>query len=664
MPLLASAHPSARGVEEDILIPLLARLTTVCTALDAAAAAAAPPPIVSPEHPISSQPSAGTDATAAALEATTSHARALLEKIKGDMAALRRLFRRIDRTEKGIRYSFDPVEQHMDNAIQQQERPSVEHIHSQLLAVDAEIEAIRTKICAAYNLPLSDRDAGEDHDPPRPEATGVAMTRRMEELRYGPQMRHLKLAVSGLDARVRGSLLCLAAFPEGAVVKKRLLIHWWIGEGFVKSADAGKRRFDQLVAKGFIIPVRSALCGTVSRCTVRPWVLDLLMSLARTTSFLELDCSDFALARRVCLTGGKVLSRFSADARAIYNIDHKYVELDKGWFAGKKELCTLQLGQWRELGPREQIANPMASHIEVSGVERFADIQSCKSLRYISFRGISRIESLPDSIGNLRELVVLDLRACHNLEELGQGITKLDRLEYLDLSECHLLGGMPKGLGRLTRLQVLKGFVVANTNSKDPCHLNELTKLDKLRKLGIVIGKMAVPTDDEFLKLAEFAVLESLTIRWGLLASEKSRNEEGPAPHPVVMMKFALPPNLKKLDLHCFPLAEFPQWVPKGVKKLYIRGGKLATLSDEEGWDVEVLRLRFLRDLQYNHDTLQRCFKKLDPDHTEYTHVQTSWANNDVYHVCTFLETLVQYMLFRTSWMAYFIGGLIVRCCY
>lgn len=551
------------------------------------------------------------------MDATSSEARALLEKIKRDMLALCRLFRCIDDTEKGIRYSFDPVEQHMDNALRQ-EQPSVEHIHCQLRAVNAKVEDIKTKIRRAYNLPLGDRDAGEDQYPVAPVTTGMAVTKKMEEVRYSQQMRHLKLTVSGLEARVRGSLLCLAAFPEGAVIKKRLLIHWWIGEGLVESADAGKGRFDELVAKGFIIPVPSVLCDTVHRCTVRPWMRHLLIDVAKRDAFLEQDSNDFTrLARRVCLTSGKALSRLSADARAIYNIDQKYVELGEGWFAGKKELCTLQLGQWRELGPHEQIANPMASHIEVSGLERFADIASCKSLRYISFRGISRIESLPNSIGKLRELVVLDLRACHNLEELGQGITRLDRLEYLDLSECHLLGGMPKGLGRLTQLQVLKGFVVANTNSKDPCHLNELTKLEKLRKLGIVIGKMAVPTDDEFLKLGELRTLKSLTIRWGLLTSEKDRKEDGSASHPVAMMKFAFPSNLAKLDLHCFPLTKFPQWVPKGVKKLYIRGGKLATLGDEEDWEVEVLRLRFLGDLHYNHDRLERCFKKLDAQHTE-----------------------------------------------
>jgi Leucine-rich repeat (LRR) protein len=233
---------------------------------------------------------------------------------------------------------------------------------------------------------------------------------------------------------------------------------------------------------------------------------------------------------------------------------------------------------------------------------------------------MSRIESLPDSIGKLHELRVLDLRACHNLENLGEGITKLGKLEYLDLSECHLLVGMPKGLERLTQLRILKGFVVANTNSKDPCHLNELTKLDNLRKLGIVIGKLAVPTEDEFLKFSEFNALESMTIRWGVqrvhtTESENNKNEEKIASHLVTTMK--LPTNLKKLDIHCFPLPNFPEWVPKGVRKLYIRGGKLATLGDEEDWEVEVLRLRFLSDLEYNHARLQHCFKKLKPGCTE-----------------------------------------------
>ena len=39
---------------------------------------------------------------------------------------------------------------------------------------------------------------------------------------------------------------------------------------------------------------------------------------------------------------------------------------------------------------------------------------------YLSLRGISGIEELPESTGKLENLIILDLRACHNLEKLPQ----------------------------------------------------------------------------------------------------------------------------------------------------------------------------------------------------------------------------------------------------
>jgi hypothetical protein len=549
----------------------------------------------------------------------------LLEKVRREMFQLEDVFRRIDDAEKRIRYSFDPVEKQLDDALQH-DPPDAERIHAGLLSVDAGISDIKATIREAYNIACDDgrRVEGMHQQVPAPShgTAMVVMTKKMGEIRHGSQMSHLMLAVGGLEARLLGCVLCLAAFADGAVIKKRLLFHWWLAEGFVRSADEGKNRFDELIAKGFIVPAPTALCGTVHRCTVPPWMRDVLLSVARRNGFLELNAGDVEFARRACLLGDKQAAGFSAAVRAIYNIGQKYVELNERWFAGKKELRVLQLGQWREFSTAQQIASPMDSHIEVSGVERFRDMESCKNLRYVSFRGISRIESLPSSIGKLRQLQVLDLRACHNLEELGQGITKLDRLEYLDLSECHLLVGMPKGLGQLTRLEILKGFVVANSNSRDFCHLNELTKLEKLRKLGIVIGKMAVPMEDEFLKLGEFKSLESLRISWGVLSSAKNGVTAAASPrHSVATMMYALPLNLKKLDLHCFPFADFARWVrPTGVRKLYIRGGKLATFGeDEEEWGAEVLRLRlrFLSDLHCDHGRLRRLFRNLKLENTE-----------------------------------------------
>lgn len=618
MSVLAQGNATFRGVEEDILVPLLARLTAISALLDSAAP--------QPADPATRE--GGSLVRHIVDNRLRAEARMMLEKVRREMVQLEDVFRRVDNAEKRIRYCFDPVERHLDEALQQ-EPPDTESIHAGLLAIDAGIAAVKATIHETYNLRCNDNCGGQDEclaiRPTQALGVGagtVTANKKMAEIHRAAQMNHLRLAVGSLEPRLRGCLLCLASFPDGAVIKKRLLIHWWLAEDFIQAPGQGKKHFDDLVAKGFIVPCPTALCDTVHRCTVRPWMRDLLTSVAKRNAFLELNAGDYAFARRACLiaAGGKTMQSggFSEAVRAIYNIGQKYVEINERWFANKKkELRVLQLGQWREFRANEQINNPMDSHIELSGVERLRDMaSSCKNLRYISFRGISGIESLPDSIGKLRQLLVLDLRACHNLEELGQGITNLDRLECLDLSECHLLIGVPKGLGQLTRLEILKGFVIANSNSKDFCHLNELVKLDKLRKLGIVIGKMAVPTEDEFMKLGEFKALKSLKIIWAVLTSAK--NNGNTQTSPSMNMKFALPPNLTKLDLHCFPFADFADWIrPTQVEKLYIRGGKLMTLGDEEEWKVEVLRLRFLSDLHCDHGRLRRSFRKLKAEKIE-----------------------------------------------
>ncbi|KAL6880520.1 hypothetical protein ACP4OV_012085 [Aristida adscensionis] len=557
--------------------------------------------------------------------------RGLLEKIERDLAELKDVVRRVEETDKEIRYSFDSIERHIDDALRAAPE-TVVGIHSKLSAVDAEMAAVKAKVRAAYNnlLPVpAGNDCCRQEEGPAREERAVEATSNprfpgsppVDEFEEAliPATRHLRLAVDGFEERLRGCVLCLAAFPEGDVaVKKRLLIHWWIAEGFVGSSTQGSSLFRELVDKGFVTPLPKPHCGKIHQCKLPRLVLrDVLADVAGRSAFLGADLST---ARRAMLQhGGKAAVaaapplRFNPEVRAIYNISQKYVQLGEGWFAGKKELRALQLGQWRQFGPRQQMADPSQSHIEVTGTEHLADLEECTNLRYISFRGISRIRSLPNSIGKLRELVVLDLRACHDLEELGQGITKLNQLQYLDLSECHLLIGIPKGIGRLTRLEVLKGFVIASGSCKDPCRLHELTKLQRLRKLSITIGKMAAPALDEFKKLGELNALKSLTIVWGV------QKDESPAANspPISGREFALPPHLEKLDLRCFPLPNFQRWVrPKDVKKLYIRGGNLTTLGDDEDWEAQVLQLRFLKYFHYDHGRLQRSFKKLRPDLT------------------------------------------------
>lgn len=212
--------------------------------------------------------------------------------------------------------------------------------------------------------------------------------------------------------------------------------------------------FDELVSStGFVTPLRRPHCSKVHGCKIQPWVRVLLVACARRNAFLDLDANgmprdDFARTRRACLREGRTVASgagaggFRRDVTTIYNVDRRYVDLDKLWFARKEELTTLQLGTWRDHG-----YDPRAHHVELINGELLRGIGACRNMRYLSFRGISRIEALPDSIGGLCSLIVLDLRSCHNLATLGEGIKSLVSLEYLDVSGCYLLGEMPRGSG-------------------------------------------------------------------------------------------------------------------------------------------------------------------------------------------------------------------------
>lgn len=61
--------------------------------------------------------------------------------------------------------------------------------------------------------------------------------RSMEETQgqacWFPSASQLELVIHSLDAQLRHCLLCLAMFPADELIKKKMLIHYWIGEGIV-----------------------------------------------------------------------------------------------------------------------------------------------------------------------------------------------------------------------------------------------------------------------------------------------------------------------------------------------------------------------------------------------------------------------------------------------
>ena len=120
-----------------------------------------------------------------------------------------------------------------------------------------------------------------------------------------------------------------------------------------------------------------------------------------------------------------------------------------------------------------------------------------KEAKFFDYDGKGNTK-LPHSIGNLSNLVILDLKECHNLEILSEEIVKLKKLRYLDVSDCYLVADMPKGLRALSKLQVLKGFVISNRQQNRRLGtLPDLKGLRNLRKLTINARSKDFPTGND-----------------------------------------------------------------------------------------------------------------------------------------------------------------------
>ncbi|KAH6803467.1 hypothetical protein C2S51_031714 [Perilla frutescens var. frutescens] len=393
------------------------------------------------------------------------------------------------------------------------------------------------------------------------------------------------------SGHIKMCLLSLSVFPENTPIKKRPLIYWWIGEGFVaKTAnataeEAGEDVLRELLDEGFIKPTSTTTTNNMNSFLVYPWIRRMLIQLAQSNNFLKFSPNGSTPCngnRRSFLRRGSDTDAMNNDGErvedllTVFNVDEQYLGSRSEWLSRLHKVEVLQMGRWQD---------SVTHHIEVEDYEElFKGLGSQKHLKYLSLRGISRIETLPRSIKKLVSLQILDLRACHNLEKLPPTISELRNLTHLDVSECYLVESMPRGLERLSKLQVLKGFV-AGSNSRNSCKISDLQGLEHLRKLGVRVRDLGNEQIGSVHNLT--MALRILTISWGVVSSEI----------PVM----ALPPALTKLDLRSVPFEAVPEWLqppalPANLEKLYIKGGmlKLGNINHHDYSKVKDLRFKYL----------------------------------------------------------------------
>ncbi|XP_078174192.1 disease resistance RPP13-like protein 4 isoform X2 [Carex rostrata] len=433
--------------------------------------------------------------------------------------------------------------------------------------------------------------------------------------------------IEPLDPQMVRCLYSLGIFPENTELKKRLVIYWWIALGLLpfkgdtrRTIEQGEFFFSYLVDKDVLTTVNVREHNQVTdSCIISPTIHKQLI---------------FA-----CEGDGRIISEqdgtwhlykdniFHMDV--LLNLSQRYLNYKDINGTNKKydlNLKVIQLGSWRYteteihnvVGKTGSEETKSKDHIEIDDTQFLKELP--EKVTYLSLRGISGIEELPESIRKLENLKILDLRACHNLEKLPQKSRstfkqKLIRsalhqeswfknMVVLDTSECYLLDHMPKWICELSNLEVLKGFVVGNVGNKNQsCQLSDLSKLKNLWKLSIRILIEHSGTED-FSGLKPLNNILVLTIIWG---GNKDNNKG--------TVTYSLPKYLEKLDIRCYPKTEASELLNpaelKNLKRLYIRGGKLTKIRNDARWEVEILRLKFLKNLKTNWVELRRSFGNL-----------------------------------------------------
>ena len=473
---------------------------------------------------------------------------------------------------------------------------------------------------------------------------------------YSSIFTEFQEAFKDLDITLKLCLLSFAILPANVVLKKRLLIDWWVGEGLV-DPPAPDEIFAELVVKGFIEPVKESHKLVADRFKMQPHVQHAVIMFAQDarlfghhykgiTSVNSSECNRAYLVNRTNKLAEERLDLDHEKLQTILNINESFPDQRFGlfamvkkisivdWFSKMKKVSVLHLGRWQSSGRyhiEEQSSDQhhierkssFMHHIEVESTEFLKGLKNMKWLKLLSLQGISRINELPNSIGKLTNLRILDLKACHNLEVLPDDIASLKKLLRLDISECYLLDDMPKSLASLSELRVLKGFVIGTLKSRNSCTLEDLVGLRQLSQLSINTSSKAFPSEKELLALRKLKVLKKLAITWSCKTTKE--NSELNSVDPMnsdghIRRKDSwVFTKLEKLELQCFPHNSTPNWLIPGkltsLKKLHIAGGELINLGkmqeENDNWTVEILRLKHLRRFNMDWNELQTSFPKL-----------------------------------------------------
>jgi Leucine-rich repeat (LRR) protein len=357
----------------------------------------------------------------------------------------------------------------------------------------------------------------------------------------------LRLSYFNLPSHLRQCFTICSIFPKGHLIDKdQLIAHDMIPESSVNYLEyIGDDYFNHLVQMYFIQDVKETWDGRV-RCKMHDLVHDLArfilgdeISLAvpeKATNFTK-TCRYFSMmeqtrhippkntfqkaramyiAKNDSFIFGKALK--NAKHLRSFTVEDMHTSALTAILQTKNLRAVLQTKNLRYLNISElkhetlpevisEIWSLQALHVTSSDLVKLPEsIGKLQKLRVVNFSYSRSLTGLPDSIGNCAMISSIDLSSClkvatlpssisrnrrlrvlrlgHTIiEMLPSSITTLENLECLDLQYCSRLAELPAGIGNLKKLVVL--------NLKECEKLRAIPKgiaqLTRLETLGLFV---------------------------------------------------------------------------------------------------------------------------------------------------------------------------------
>ncbi|KAK8598883.1 hypothetical protein V6N13_076828 [Hibiscus sabdariffa] len=365
------------------------------------------------------------------------------------------------------------------------------------------------------------------------------------------------------DNRLKLCLLCFAIFPENAVIKKRFLRFWWVGEKLVQ--PQGQEDEDEngivnetlktFVEKGLIQPVLKKNRLQPRSYKIDPIVRSCLIQFAKDNRFFNYDTEgkptmDFSTCYKAWSDAEKARARWFSDYLKGNDKDKKSEESkeqqqgqglgkteeqQQGQGLGKTEkqqqgqgkltadLVKLQMlfnfpdqetleNASREFDKLQTLFN-LSKQFPGLPKEWLSKMSNLKVLymgKWESTAGRPRHIEVEDieflkALKKMKNLRLLSLQGVSGIPSIPGTLGKLENLKILDLRACHNLERLPDKMGSLKALTYL---------DLSECYLLEYVprKLSELKELQVLKGFVIVDTKnsctlDDLSKLVELRKL-------------------------------------------------------------------------------------------------------------------------------------------------------------